>query len=142
MYVCMYLRSAALPHDGDERWSKSQRLLEAAFQQYALLECIVVGVLTEVLADMTALLLIARTLSTDRHHSSTPQPARRPQTDIQHTALHRATSTPSTDGHSTHGSTPRNQHAVHRRTFNTRLSTPRNQHAVHRQTFNTALYWA
>ena len=93
MYVG-YLRSAALPHDGDKRWSKSQRLLETAFQQYTLLECIVVRVLGQVFADMTALLLIARTLSTHRHS----------------TQLHTATSTLSTDRHSTHGSTRQPAH--------------------------------
>jgi len=65
--VAKHLRSTAVPHDGHEWRSKSERLLEAAFQQDALLECVIVGRLSRVLADVAALLLVARTLSTVKH---------------------------------------------------------------------------
>ena len=65
---CQYLRSATVSHDGVKRRSQSQRLLETAFQQRALLECVIVGGLTQVFTDMATLLLIACTLHTRTKH--------------------------------------------------------------------------
>lgn len=97
-----YLWRPAHPHHGDNRWSETKCFLETPVQKSTLLQCIIVHRFTEVLTDVTKLLLVARLLfihkltfyygsvsqlgshpGRGRHEAFTEQPQAMPELDSQ-----------------------------------------------------------